>query len=871
LSGADAGNYTFGPTGSLNASPTLTTSVTASITPASLTVSGFTAASKVYDATTTASVSGGTLLGTLAGDSVALSGSSGSFADKNVGTAKTVTVSAGALSGTDAGNYLLASNTVTTTADITARGLTVAGLSVSDKVYDGTTAASLSGLAGALQGVLSGDTVTLNPGSASATFSDKNVGQTKSVNLAGLSLSGTDSGNYGLSIPTDLRATITPATLSVSGLSVADKVYDGTVQARLTGVSTLNGVLGQDNVSLNLQDASAVFLDRNAGAAKPVTLGALALAGSDARNYTLTTPTGLSATISPRALGLAFSSPSKTYDGTTTATITAQDDRVTGDALTLAFTAAFADRNAGTAKPVAISSITLAGEDASNYTVPSSASAIGTITQRALATWTATASGNWSSAANWDALPDGNNVAAVALPAGAQVTYDLSGLNLQSLTNAGSLLVSGSGLKLAALTNTGTLTVASALDLSGLEVGGAGRMVNQGQLTLAGTTLASALANSGTVLASGSNTLASVANSGTFNVATGSTRVTGGFTQTGGTTTLGAPGSGASLSAATSLTGGRLQGAGSVGGNLNVSNAVLAPGFSPGALSIEGDLSLGAGSTLLMELGGTDPASYDRILAAGNLQLGGDLIVTSDNGFRAAAGQTFQLFTVQGSVSGSLGSVSTSGGNLEALQLSSLVVSSASGSTTIPAITSSLYLPALETQILNAVVPTPSNSTSSSSTSPDVIRSVLASTSLPGSAIKSMVPPPYVPPPPPPPPPAQAPISTPIPFTAPPAPTAVDSSDSGSPSPASSPTPAPAPAPAAAPNPAPKEAASTPTPTPSSAPPPPLPVVRSSVKSLELDPAAPASTPTTTSRKETAEVSYAKPAANDDKDKGKGC
>jgi len=52
-----------------------------------------------------------------------------------------------------------------------------------------------------------------------------------------------------------------------------------------------------------------------------------------------------------------------------------------------------------------------------------------------------------------------------------------------------------------------------------------------------------------------------------------------------------------------------------------------------------------------------------------------------------------------------------------------------------------------------------------------------------------------------------------------------------------------------------------------------VPVVRvAAVKSLELDP-APAPAPATASRKETAEVSYAKPQADskDSKDKGKGC
>ena len=893
LSGADALNYTLSALGTASAN----------ITPAPLAVTGAVAQSRVYDASTAAAVTG-TAVTPLGSDTVTLALNSASFADKNVGTNKPVAATF-SISGTDAGNYSLVQPTGLV-ANITARGLTVAGLSVPDKVYDGTTAATLSALTGVLQGVLSGDTVTLNPGSTSATFSDKNVGQAKTVNLAGLSLSGTDALNYSLSTPTGLRASITPATLTASGLSVADKVYDGNVQARLTGVSTLNGVLGQDSVSLNLQESSAVFLDKNAGAAKPVTLSGLSLTGTDALNYTLTAPTGLSATISPRALSLALSSPSKTYDGTTTATITAQDDRVTGDALAVAFTAAFADRNAGSAKPVAISSIRLSGADAANYSVPSTATTTGSITQRALATWTATSNGNWSNAANWDALPDGNNVAAVSLPSGVQVTYDLSALNLSSLTNAGNLLVSGSGLKLGALANSGSLVVTSALDLTGLQVTGAGSFNNQGQLTLAGTTLASVLINSGTVLASGSNTLASVNNSGAFNVGAGSTRVTGAFTQTSGTTTLGtAGGSGATLGSTSGVTvsGGRLQGSGTIGGNLTLNNATLSPGFSPGALNVDGNLTLGAGSTLLIELGGTNPSQYDRVSTSGSLQLGGRLVVSSLDGFQPNADQTFQILSVQTAVSGILEIVTTSGAGLGGLQLKSLVVASASGSAAVPAVTSTLVNPVIETQIVNSLMSsatTNTGSTPSSSSSPvntPAVNSALAAS----SAMKPLVPPPYVPPAPAPAPgpapapapvlaPAPAPVMAPAPVPAPaaaPSPSQVPSTEpSPSPAPppssdssssdkksesATSPSPEPAPAPTPAPAAATARAAESATQAPSPAPAPNVPVIRTAaVKSLEIDP-EPAPAPAIASRKETSEVSYAKPQAESKDGKDKGC
>ena len=60
---------------------------------------------------------------------------------------KTVTISGLALTGADAGNYTLVQPT--TTADITIGTLTVTGITASNKVYDGTTVATLdtSGIA----------------------------------------------------------------------------------------------------------------------------------------------------------------------------------------------------------------------------------------------------------------------------------------------------------------------------------------------------------------------------------------------------------------------------------------------------------------------------------------------------------------------------------------------------------------------------------------------------------------------------------------------------------------------------------------------------------------------------------------------------
>src|SRR5439155_8906222 len=150
----------------------------------------------------------------VSGDNLSTSYSSASFADKNVGTAKTVSVSSISITGADLANYA-ANTTATTTANITAKGLTVSGITASNKVYDATTAATLNVGSAALSGIVSGDVVTLNTGSASGAFTSKTAGTAKTVTVSGLTLSGADAANYNLTQPTT-TADITKVSLTVT-------------------------------------------------------------------------------------------------------------------------------------------------------------------------------------------------------------------------------------------------------------------------------------------------------------------------------------------------------------------------------------------------------------------------------------------------------------------------------------------------------------------------------------------------------------------------------------------------------------------------------------------------------------------------------
>ena len=113
----------------------------------------------------------GTLSGIVNSDVITLVGT-GSFANASVGTAKAVTASC-TLSGAKASSYTLTQPTGLT-ANITAAPLTIIGLTANNKVYDGTTAATLSGTA-AYSGLVNGETFTVT-GTPTATFASANVG-----------------------------------------------------------------------------------------------------------------------------------------------------------------------------------------------------------------------------------------------------------------------------------------------------------------------------------------------------------------------------------------------------------------------------------------------------------------------------------------------------------------------------------------------------------------------------------------------------------------------------------------------------------------------------------------------------------------------
>ena len=120
------------------------------ITPATLTVSGEVAASRVYNGTADTTLTGGSLTGLVPGDTVTLT-QSGHLTSPDAGSGVAVTAT-DALVGAGAGNYLLAEPT-----DITAN-ITPATLTYTAAAASFTAGQTPSGLSGTLTGFVAGET-----------------------------------------------------------------------------------------------------------------------------------------------------------------------------------------------------------------------------------------------------------------------------------------------------------------------------------------------------------------------------------------------------------------------------------------------------------------------------------------------------------------------------------------------------------------------------------------------------------------------------------------------------------------------------------------------------------------------------------------
>lgn len=117
------------------------------------------------------------------------------------------------------------------------------------------------------------------------------------------------------------------------------------------------------------------------------------------------------------------------------------------------------------------------------------------------------------------------------------------------------------------------------------------------------------------------------------------------------------------------LDAGFLLGTGTVTANLHVGNgvvgndlAVVAPGSSPGTLTINGDVVFDVDGVLEVEIGGTLPGEeYDVFTVLGDLTLGGTLLFKFVHGFEPQAGQSFDFLSAAGALTGTFAEIRVTG------------------------------------------------------------------------------------------------------------------------------------------------------------------------------------------------------------------
>ena len=131
---------------------------------------------------------------------------------------------------------------------------------------------------------------------------------------------------------------IQPKEVTISDVKVADKIYDGSPDAKITEKGTFDGLINGDKV--DIVTGKAAYDDKNVGNGKTVAFYDFALSGDDAANYVLAAqPANTTASISAKELTIAdLKVKDKQYDGKNTAAIDgtpALVGVVDGDMLTL--------------------------------------------------------------------------------------------------------------------------------------------------------------------------------------------------------------------------------------------------------------------------------------------------------------------------------------------------------------------------------------------------------------------------------------------------------------------------------------------------------------------------------------------------------
>jgi filamentous hemagglutinin family protein len=322
------------------------------------------------------------------------------------GTGGTIRLMTGSLSGstgleslvgTGSGRFRYNSDETTT------RYTTALSANVVNAIYREQPAVSVTGssnvtitygdsltLSGNATGTVNGDTLTMtvaNPQLSTAgllRYSATPYSASSNLGALGYNVSGLSS-----------TVTVNRKALTLSGLSSANKTYDGLTTATVSGTAALQSAIAAasgvssdgrritgDTVSVT-GTATGTFNSKDVASATTVSFSGLSLSGADSANYTLT-PASASYSITPKALSITSPSiASKVYNGSTAAgavTVGTLSGLVTGETVT-ATGSATALSSANAASYTTTVSYTLGNGTglASNYSLANSTNVAATI------------------------------------------------------------------------------------------------------------------------------------------------------------------------------------------------------------------------------------------------------------------------------------------------------------------------------------------------------------------------------------------------------------------------------------------------------------------------------------------------------------
>lgn len=193
--------------------------------------------------------------------------------------------------------------------NVTSNEITVPGLSVRKAVV------TLSEENLPYNGKEQTPTVTVKIGEKALTEEDYKVTYINNKNIGTATVNITGNGKYEGSVSKEFN--ITKRSVTVSGITAQEKIYDGTTGAELNFDRVeLNGVLKGDELTVS---ATGTFSDAKAGENKTVAITDLTLDGKDMKNYMLEgsgQQTTTNATIKPKTVTLEWSENTAfTYNG----------------------------------------------------------------------------------------------------------------------------------------------------------------------------------------------------------------------------------------------------------------------------------------------------------------------------------------------------------------------------------------------------------------------------------------------------------------------------------------------------------------------------------------------------------------------------